>query len=73
MKTGDKVICISDFENRWGSCDQIAGNLVVGQEYTVAEVELHSWHTKIQLEEKPGKRFNDVHFEVQEEAQPCQP
>jgi hypothetical protein len=37
-------------------------NLVVGREYTLAKVEVHSWHTKIWLEEVEGI-FNSVQFE----------
>jgi hypothetical protein len=58
-----KVECISDFENNWGSCDPIKGNLEVGKVYTVDRIEVHSWHTKVYLKEMPGKVFNSVHFE----------
>lgn len=62
-KPGDKVKCISDYENNWGNCDPINCNLTVGGIYTVKVWEVHSWHTKVQLEELPGKVFNSVHFE----------
>jgi hypothetical protein len=58
-----KVKCISDYENNWGSCDPIKGNLKVGEIYTVERKEVHSWHTKIYLTEQPSKVFNSVHFE----------
>ena len=58
-----KVKCISDYENNWGSCEPIKGNLEVGKVYTVDRIEVHSWHTKVWLKEVPGKVFNSVHFE----------
>lgn len=58
----EKVKCISDYENNWGSCDPIKGNLKVGETYTVDRVEVHSWHTKVWLKELPNKVFNSVHF-----------
>ena len=61
---GDEIVCISDFENHWGNCDQIKGNLTVGKAYIISDVEVHNWHTKIRLIECPYKVFNSVHFEV---------
>jgi regulator of RNase E activity RraA len=63
VEAGDKVKCISDYENNWGSCAPINGNLIVGEIYTVKFWEVHNWHTKVHLEEFPGKVFNSVHFE----------
>lgn len=62
-----KVKCISDYENHWGSCDQIKGNLTVGNIYTIENIEIHPWHTKIWLKEVPGKSFNSVYFEAVED------
>lgn len=62
-KIGDKVICMDDGENNWGNCDQVKGNLIVGEIYTIEDIEIHSWHTKIRFKEVPGKVFNSIHFE----------
>lgn len=37
--------------------------LTVGEKYTVIDVEVHSWHTLITLNEFPDKQFNSVLFE----------
>lgn len=65
MKINDKVKYIGSTEDqtRWGGNDSPHGLLIVGKSYTVAEVEEHSWHTKIYLKEFPGKKFNSVCFE----------
>jgi hypothetical protein len=62
LKQGDKLICTNNEENNWGSCDSASENLELNKVYTVKDVEIHSWHTKIFLEEIEGKRFNSVHF-----------
>ena len=54
--------CISDYENHWGNCEPIKGNLEVGKVYKVSRIEEHSWHTKIWLKGF-AKPFNSVHFE----------
>jgi hypothetical protein len=61
MKKGDKVKCISDYENHWGNCEQIKNNLVVGEVYEVEKVEEHSWHTKVWLKGYKNP-FNSVHL-----------
>ena len=47
-------------QDRWGSCDD-SSNLEVGKYYKVTNVEVHSWHTKIELQGVEGK-FNSVCF-----------
>lgn len=64
LKVGDKLICADNKENNWGSCDSAPQNLSVGETYIIEKFEIHSWHTKIWLKEKPGKVFNSVHFEI---------
>lgn len=64
MKPGDKVIfvgCSVDQIN-WGSNDDPNKSLSIGAVYTISEVDVHSWHTKISLEGFSG-RFNSVCFE----------
>lgn len=57
-----KVRCISDYDNNWGDCEPIKGNLEVGKIYEIQGVEPHSWHTKLYLFGF-SKPFNSVHFE----------
>jgi len=66
LTKGDKVVYTgaTDEQVRWGSNDDPRGILVEGNTYTVARVEVHSWHTKVWLEEYPGLKFNIVHFEL---------
>lgn len=47
----------------WGSNDDPNPLLKVGDTYEVADIEVHSWHTKIQLVGFEGKKFNDASFE----------
>lgn len=37
-------------------------HLKQGETYTVDRTEIHSWHTKVYLQEIPGVPFNSVHF-----------
>lgn len=53
----------SDSQVNWGSNDDPRGVLTVGKAYTVLSTEVHSWHTKIELEEFPGLYFNSVCFD----------
>lgn len=48
---------------KWGCNDDPRGLLDEGAQYTVKKEEVHSWHTKYELEEFPGKKFNSVSFE----------
>ena len=48
---------------RWGSNDDpVKCGLEIGKVYTVAKVDVRSWHTKLHLVEFPNKYFNSVHF-----------
>jgi hypothetical protein len=47
---------------QWGSHDNPDGILVIGQTYTVDHTEPHSTHTKVYLQEVPGKEFNSCSF-----------
>jgi len=50
---------------KWGSCDE-PDMLEEDKAYTIEEVDVHSWHTKIKLEGIEGK-FNSVCFEYYED------
>lgn len=56
----------SDAQVNWGGNDDPRGVLIEGNEYVVRSTEVHSWHTKIELEEFPGLRFNSVCFTEKE-------
>jgi hypothetical protein len=57
-----KYIGASIEQIKWGSNDDPRQLLTEGETYTVDEVEVHSWHTKIYLKEFPDKKFNSVSF-----------
>lgn len=58
-----KIVCINnDDSNAWGFSG--TGHLLtVGIEYTLIDIEVHGWHTVIELEEFPNIQFNSVLFE----------
>lgn len=62
---GTKVIFTGQDETqqKWGSHDSSNGVLVEGQTYTIERTEVHTMHTKVYLQEAPGKKFNSVCFE----------
>lgn len=62
IEVGDVVeyIGCSKEQIRWGNNDT-PSMLIVGREYFVSYVEVHSQHTKISIQNKQGK-FNSVCF-----------
>jgi hypothetical protein len=65
MKKNDIVeyIGCSPEQINWGNNDDPSSFLIVGKEYTIEKVDVHSQHTKIKLYNKMGW-FNSVCFEV---------
>lgn len=65
MKTGQKVkfIGASKEQVSWGGNDDPNPRLKVGDVVTISDVDVHSWHTKLQFKEIPGS-YNSVSFEV---------
>lgn len=65
MKRGDKVKFLGcDKEQiRRGNNDDTREKLIIGNEYVVENVEVHSWLTKISLINIKGK-FNSVCFDL---------
>lgn len=63
MKINDIVefLGCSDDQVKFGGCDNPNNLLEIGGKYTVSDIEVHSWHTKIQLKGYTGK-FNSVCF-----------
>lgn len=57
-----KIRCIDNSDDTW----VIKGTghlLTVGKVYTVIDIKIHSWYTKISLAEFPDVEFNSVLFE----------
>jgi hypothetical protein len=63
FKKGDRVVFLgcSSYQIAWGNNDDPNPILNEGATYTISDVEVHSQHTKIQLEGIVGK-FNSVCF-----------
>lgn len=59
-------ISASDEQVNWGGCADPRGLLEEGKQYAIQRVDVRSWHTKIYLEEFPGKGFNSVCFSISE-------
>jgi hypothetical protein len=51
-----------DEQVRWGSNDDPRGLLKEGKSYAVKSVDVRSSHTKVELVDFPGKRFNSCSF-----------
>lgn len=58
-----KLKCVSNEDHGWCSGDENAHLLTVGDTYTMVDIEVHSWHTLVWLEEFPGVEFNSSCFE----------
>ena len=65
MKKNDIVeyLGCSEEQIRWGNNDDPRSFLIVGKEYTIEKVDVHSQHTKVKLYNKMGW-FNSVCFEI---------
>ena len=63
FQVGDVVeyIGCSEEQIRWRNNDDPRSFLIVGKEYTIEYVEVHSYHTKIKLQHIMGM-FNSVCF-----------
>lgn len=65
-----EVVCVSNDDGSTLPCRKNAHVLTVGKLYTVVDVEVHSWHTLVRLQEFPGREFNSVLFEEIEDVDP---
>jgi len=65
MKKNDIVeyLGCSQEQINWGNNDDPRSFLIIGKEYTIEKVDVHSQHTKIKLYNKMGW-FNSVCFKV---------
>ena len=57
-----KIKCIRNDDDVWGGGEN-HHLLEVGKEYTLEDIDVHSWHTIVYLEEFPNVEFNSVAFE----------
>ena len=57
-----EVICISNQDNNFFSCDVNSPMLEVGATYTVVNLYVYGWYTEVELKEFPGVVFNSVCF-----------
>lgn len=62
----------TDAQIRWCNCDDPRGLLTIGQNYEIWDKEIHSWHTKIELQRFRGKKFNSVCFRKMPGSVPSQ-
>ena len=58
-----EVICINNDDSECWGFKGTGHLLTIGQKYTLVDVEVHSWHTIVELKEFPGVQFNSVLFE----------
>ena len=58
-----KIVCVENDDAGAFGCNGTGHMLTVGAVYTVIDVEVHSWHTIVELKEFPGVGFNSVLFE----------
>ena len=57
-----RFIGTDDMQVQWGSNADPRKCCIINKVYNVKCREIHSWHTKIELEEFPGKLFNNIGF-----------
>lgn len=64
LEVNDKLIFVeaSDEQVKWGNNDDPRPLMTRGDKLTLKHKEVHTWHTKLEFVEFPGKKFNSVHF-----------
>ena len=60
---GTKIRFVVPDPLTWGVDANNAKRLILGEIYTVEKTEIHSWHTKLYLQEVPGIPFSTVWFD----------
>lgn len=63
-KKGDKVTVTESSATNGYEIDQkqVSENLEIGKEYTVEYTDVHSYHTRVKLQEIPRILFNSVNL-----------
>ena len=56
---------------KWGGNDDPRDVLTLGSIYTVKNIVRKNWHSKLELEEFPGKLFNSICFETLKTCSGC--
>ena len=65
MEEGTKVKYVEAIgEQIMSKCDDPRKYLKLNNTYTVDYTEIHSWHTRVYLQEIKNKCFNSVHFDL---------
>ena len=66
MKVGDKVRYVGtcDEQVKWGSNDDPRKYLQEFSVYEISNIDVHTWHTKIELVGYEGKWFNSACLEA---------
>jgi hypothetical protein len=60
--TSRPVICVSNNDQGWWSCKDNAPMLTVGETYTLVDIDVYDWHSRVFLKEFPGHEFNSILF-----------
>ena len=58
-----QILCTNNKDNTWSFNDRAREYLNAGEIYTVIDVEVHDWHTRLTLKEIPDRQFHASHFE----------
>lgn len=56
------IVCIYKQDHNWSLNGNASNYLQVGEVYHVLEVEVHSFHTRVRLQEFPALQFNSMNF-----------
>ena len=64
-----KIKCISNDKDVFGEGGENHHLLEIGKEYTLEDIEIHSWHTIVYIKELPNIEFNSVAFEEIDEVE----
>lgn len=63
-----QVVCKDNEDNTCIFDDKASQHLEIRKVYTVTDVEVHSWHTRLTLKEIPNRQFRSSHFAEIEES-----
>lgn len=58
-----KIVCVNNDDTNSFGLNGTGHLLTVGMEYTLVDIEVHSWHSRVEVEEFPNAQFNSVLFE----------
>lgn len=58
-----EIVCVCNENNNFFGCDKNSPLLEVGKTYTVVNIDIHSWHSEVELKEFPNIMFNSICFD----------